>query len=209
MYICISVIFLIKTSMDIRNNIFTDIPGRNINNIFTDIMQAIEINFGPKDYTFRFCGIILSDEVPNIYFPSGFSKKDIQIRITHNCEYNLKHAVYQVAHEAVHLLSPGLKGTSTYLEEGLATFFAHLYTNKKYGEIHIGDKKYALAADMAKTLLVNNISGIKQMRKKEPNLSQITSQMLVEYYPSLPIELLEALTTNFQEKLPFMDLYYI
>lgn len=48
MYICISVIFLIKTSMDIRNNIFTDIPGRNINNIFTDIMQAIEINLGLK-----------------------------------------------------------------------------------------------------------------------------------------------------------------
>lgn len=47
------------------------------------------------------------------------------------------------------------------------------------------------------------------MREKEPNLSQITSQMLVEYYPSLPIELFEALTTNFQEKLPFMDLYYI
>ena len=186
----------------IMNTIFNDIPERNINNIFYKTMNIVELLFGTKDSTFQFIGISLNEDAPCLYFPNGYETKKVEIRITSDCKYNLTKAVYQTSHECVHLLYPNPLGTSTYLEEGIATFFSLCYTNRNYGSIKISDKKYSLASDMAGEVLQSCPSLIKDLRAKEPNTAKITKDMLLDYFPALGETLADALATNFQSDLP-------
>lgn len=183
------------------NTIFDDIPERNINSIFPKIMNTVELLFGEKDSTFQFIGISLSEDAPCLYFPNGYETKKVEIRITSDCEYNLTKAVYQTSHECVHLLFPNPLGTSTYLEEGIATFFAIWYTNNNYGPIRNSDKKYSIAANLAGMLHQSCPELIKKLRAIEPNTAKITQRMILKYYPTLNETLVNALTTNFQTDL--------
>lgn len=185
------------------NTIFNDIPERNITSIFPKIMNTVETLFGKKNPEFDFVGILLNDDAPCLYFPLEYAERKVEIRITNDCEYNLVKAVFQVSHECVHLLYPNLWGSSTYLEEGIATFFSHWYTNKHYGPIRISNKKYLVAANMAMALFQRFPNLIKELRGMEPNIARITKDMILAFSPA-PIDesLAGALATNFQSELP-------
>lgn len=183
------------------NTIFDDIPERNINSIFPKIMNTVESLFWEKDSTFQFIGISLNEDAPCLYFPNGYEAKKVEIRITSDCKYNLTKAVFQTSHECVHLLFPNLLGASTYLEEGIATFFSTWYTKYNYGPIKISDKKYSLAANMAGMLYQSCPELIKRLRTTEPNTAKITKKMILKHYPTLNETLVNALTTNFQTDL--------
>ena len=91
----------------------------------------LEDMFGPYDSRFNFGSIRRSTDpmdVPHTNFPNGFYLSggcvvDIHISSEPLAEELEDQAVWQVAHECVHLIDPGPKGTANYLEEGLATWF--------------------------------------------------------------------------------------
>jgi hypothetical protein len=89
----------------------------------------------------------------------------------------------ELAHEAIHVLSPGGFGWApTILEEGLAETFAQGYVNRVYGlTFERGfDPKADAVMRAVSTLLAKNESVIKQLRTRQPVISKIDEKLLVE-----------------------------
>jgi hypothetical protein len=109
-------------------------------------------------------------------------------------------ASLELAHEAIHVLSPvGFVGAPTILEEGLAECFAQRYVNRVHGlSFERGANPKADAVMRAvSTLLAKNELVIKKLRTRQPVISKIDEKLLVEV---AGIELSQAkfLCTDFQ-----------
>ena len=91
-------------------------------------------------------------------------------------------ASLELAHEAIHVLSPaGLSGP-TILEEGLAEWFAQRYVGRVHDMVFERGSNPRADAVMAavSTLLAKNQSVIKTLRTRQPVISQIDEKLLVE-----------------------------
>lgn len=186
--------------MENKVDIFcNDYPQNSIFYALAGILATVESNFGKREPSYTILGIELCNQGPQLFFPYNI-EKGIIIWITEDCRFDIVQAVYQVAHEVVHCLRPTLFGESTYLEEGLATYFAHQYTNQHYGAIGTSDPKYKKASDLAQRLLEYKPSIIKELRISEPSMSLFTKEMILSHCPDME-ELAIKLTTNFQIEL--------
>ncbi len=144
------------------------------------ILEEAEELFGPRDHSFE----ILEPEIYEGSHAQGIyvGKKKIKLRLSNHCANEYRYASYELAHEAIHLLSPVLYGQATILEEGLATYFSHRYVNRVHGwkiEREI-DPKYDAAMRATSVLMAKNEFLIKQLRVRQPVISKITARMLVE-----------------------------
>lgn len=84
----------------------------------------------------------------------------------------------ELAHEAIHVLSPAPFGSGpTILEEGLAEWFGQRYADRIHGltfEMACDAKADDVMRAVA-TLLAKNQSVIKQLRTRQPVISKIGS----------------------------------
>ncbi len=184
-------------------NIFSSAPIPNghswtITSRAGHILQSAEEKYGKRNPDFTLLGIeFTSDSHPRTWFPGNCG--NIIIQITENCISDMDRAVFQVAHEIVHFLCPKVFGKATYLEEGLATYFSMLYMQENnFRFFYPGDKKYELASSLVEQLLSFDEQIIKKLRMNQPDISMISNQMIHEYNPNIPLELITKLTTNFQ-----------
>ncbi len=90
-------------------------------------------------------------------------------------------ASLELAHEAVHVLSPGASGP-TILEEGLAEWFAQRYVGRVHELVFErgADPKADAVMLAVSTLLAKNESVIKHLRTHQPVISKIDEKLLVE-----------------------------
>jgi hypothetical protein len=194
-----------------NGNIFlcTPIPDGftwTIASYFGALMHDAETLYGLRDRNFTILGIeITSEKDPQIWFPGN--RNYVVIQITENCLNDMTGAIYQVAHEAIHCLSPKRSGSSTYLEEGLATYFA-VKQCEKYRKftMPISGAKYQQACNLVSELFSISArvkeSLIAKARLRESDLSKITAKLLMEVCGSLGCSLnhslAKELTTNFR-----------
>lgn len=92
-------------------------------------------------------------------------------------------ASLELAHEAIHVLSPVTFNSGlTILEEGLAEWFAQRYVTRVHDmSFERGANPKADAVMRAvSTLLAKNESVIKKLRTREPVISKIDEKLLVE-----------------------------
>ena len=92
-------------------------------------------------------------------------------------------ASLELAHEAVHVLSPVPFGSApTVLEEGLAEYFAQRYADRVHGLTfeRACDPKADEVMRAVSTLLAKNKSVIKELRARQPVISKIDEKLLVE-----------------------------
>lgn len=185
----------------IPNNIFssTPIPGGyswTIASRAGHILRTAENKYGKRDISYTLLGIELtSEDNPQIWFPGNCG--NIIIQITENCIYDMNRAIFQVAHEIIHCLCPKKLGSSTYLEEGLATYFSMEYLKENGLQMLYPSEKYQLASTLTEQLLSYDIDIIKNIRHKEPCISEISESMISEYNSQIPSDLIKKLTTNF------------
>ena len=101
-------------------------------------LTEIEKLFGPRDPKFTYVGLEFDtthDAKPRIWFPhTGYPGREtnepsrhVNIRLTGNAQNDANLAIWQLAHECVHLIDPWnieVEGRqSNVLEEGLATWY--------------------------------------------------------------------------------------
>lgn len=89
----------------------------------------------------------------------------------------------ELAHEAVHIMSPvAFGGALTILEEGLAEWFAQRYASRVHGLVFErgSDPKADAVMKAVSTLLAKNQFVIKQLRTRQPVISKIDEKLLVE-----------------------------
>jgi len=92
-------------------------------------------------------------------------------------------ASLELAHEAVHVLSPVTLGSSlTILEEGLAEWFAQRYVGRVHGMSfeHGANPKADAVIRAVSALMAKNELVIKKLRTHQPVISKINEKLLVE-----------------------------
>jgi hypothetical protein len=92
-------------------------------------------------------------------------------------------ASLELAHEAIHVMSPVTLGSSlTILEEGLAECFAQQYVTRvhRYSFDNSHHPKTGIVMRAVSTLLAKNKFVIKELRARQPVISKIDEKLLLE-----------------------------
>jgi len=146
------------------------------------ILKEAELVFGPRDTSYQLSVPRLTDCASSRTY---FLRPLRMTRIYLSRESRVKPDVasLELAHEAIHVLSPvALGGTLTILEEGLAEWFAQRYVNRVYGlsfERGANPKADAVMRAVSKLLAKNELV-IKHLRARQPVISRIDEKLLIE-----------------------------
>lgn len=146
------------------------------------IFKEAELLFGPRDASFQLSVPRITECTTSrsfIFRPLRISR----IYLSRDSRTKPWLASLELAHEAVHVLSPVTLGSRlTILEEGLAEWFAQRYAGRVHGlTFDRGSNPKADAVMRAvSTLLAKNESVIKQLRTRQPVISKIDEKLLME-----------------------------
>jgi hypothetical protein len=145
------------------------------------IFKEAEFQFGPRDASFQLSIPRITDCANSrtyIFRPLRMTR----IYLSRDSRTKPWVASLELAHEAVHILSPVSFGGPTILEEGLAECFAQKYVSGVHGlSFERGSNPKADAVMHAvSTLLAKNNLVIKQLRTRQPVISKIDEKLLVE-----------------------------
>lgn len=174
-----------------------------------DLLGLAEGLFGQRDGCWMICppDFDLDDNQPHIYYPKPFAKI-VQIKLVPKANDKWPIALYQMAHEVIHLLNPkendletGFRDSANVLEEGVACAFS-FYVLYKYGidvkPFKIASKKsYRCAHKLVARLPKGNISAAKRIRREMPrgtSFSRVTAKDLKRIFPCMDTEHADALT---------------
>ena len=173
--------------------------------------EILESMFGPCDKRFVFGTIkkSIDNDVPHTHFPNRLHTSGLRFVDIHISEWPWQHCcldqgTWQVAHESVHLLDPGVFGSANFLEEGLATWFQdeieyHIDEVKKY--IQRGKNRhsenYCLAKELVSSCLPELISAVKDLRSSGMRIRGITADILADRLPNVDSRTIKQLCKAF------------
>jgi hypothetical protein len=182
----------------------TQIPVAKYLGIF--LLEAEKIA-GPRDMTWTVLGCeFVSDDDPHTWFPHNCDRH-VVIRLTRTAERNHGRALYQLAHETIHVLSPrGPSNRAPNLEEGVACVFAIEMVTKYVKNIGVNydpgplpeDRREA-HDDVTKLLAINPVA-IRVLRAIEPQFSKITPDLIKHIAPGIDDELAQRLCRPWVKK---------
>ena len=146
------------------------------------IFKEAELLFGPRDASYQLSTPRLTECTTSrtfIFRPLRMTR----IYLSRDARIKPWLASLELAHEAIHVLSPaGFGFAPTILEEGLAEWFAQRYVGRVHGyEFERGaNPKADVVMRAVSTLLAKNESVIKNLRTRQPTISKIDEKLLVE-----------------------------
>jgi hypothetical protein len=141
------------------------------------IIEDLEARFGPRDRSYELLPPRISE--CGVAYPHLYPFRKVRIYLTVQAKTRWV-ASYLLAHEAVHVLSPS-QTWSTVLEEGLATYNCLSYMKRVYGrDFEAPNPWYAAALQAVSPLLATNPFVVKELRARQPELSRIDENLLVE-----------------------------
>lgn len=163
-----------------------------------DALTIAEKFYGPRNKEFTLLGIEFCESGPRIWYPK--SKDKIIIQLSFDAMESEKLALYQLAHECIHLLSPSGEKNSLVLEEGLAVYHSWYFVNKCLGvdgkEI-TSEKNYLLAGLLVEKLLSLRPWFFRELRKHHHQLWDVSMTEISEFCPELPKEEAQILARKF------------
>lgn len=169
-------------------------------------LRAAESRFGPREQGWTLLGVELARvEAPQLWYPSfGATNRQIVIQLTADVASDERRALYQLAHEVVHLLNPKREPVSRF-EEGLATLFALEFLNAQgfaVGPDFIAAARYRAAYDDTARLAALHPDGrfdvaVRLLRQNADGLSPLTAEQIALSFPNATAALAEALSRPF------------
>lgn len=154
------------------------------------IFKEAELLFGPRDASFQLSTPRITECASSrsyIFRPLRMTR----IYLSRAARTKPWVASVELAHEAVHLLSPVSFGYGpTVLEEGLAEWFAQRYVSRVHQMVFDrgSDPKADAVMRAVSTLLSKNELLIKKLRTRQPVLSKIDEKLLIEVAGVQPSE---------------------
>lgn len=148
------------------------------------ILAEAEGIFGARDTSFRINkSIIYHNKPPQVVVADGLN--DLCIVYLSNGSQNLWSCfMYEMAHEAVHLLNPQ-RISASYLEEGVAVWFSMMMCKKYSYSFKEPIGKYRQAYELLSKFPDDVPDVVKKIRGRFPNLTDITADDLLITYPGL------------------------
>ncbi len=146
------------------------------------ILKEADLLLGPRDTSYQLATPRITECASSrTYILSPLRKT--RVFLSREAKTTPWKASLELAHEAIHLLSPVRLGSSlTILEEGLAEWFAQRYVSRVHDMIFErgANPKADAVMNAVSTLLSRNQSVIKQLRTREPVISKIDENLLIE-----------------------------
>jgi hypothetical protein len=146
------------------------------------IFSEAELLFGPRDASYQLSIPRITECASSrtyIFRPLRMTR----IYLSRQSRTKPWLASLELAHEAIHVLSPATFGCApTILEEGLAECFAQRYVSRIHGmSFERGSNPKADAVMQAVSMLLDkNESVIRHLRTRQPVISKIDEKLLVE-----------------------------
>lgn len=133
---------------------------------------------------------------PDCTYPDVHS---LQVTIGNPCKVEEYRAYYQLAHEAIHTLSPVDKCDVSILEEGAATMLSHKFLAQHTEENwpSSGDDKYDEAWKKVEELIAIDPDALAKIYTAYKTLSHITTNDILRAVPNAPHYLADVLAAKF------------
>jgi hypothetical protein len=162
---------------------------------FGEMLREVEELYGIRDRSFTILGVEFVEGVPQIWFPGNCNH--IAIQLSTHAMNDVNRALFQLAHECVHLLDPAVFGQASVLEEGLATNFSLMYARRTNPSCETGSTKYDAANRRVEQLLVQHPDAIRHLREGGERLSRFTVEKLIGQCPGLTESAAQVLACQF------------
>jgi hypothetical protein len=162
---------------------------------FGHILNILETDFGERDLNYTLLGIEFCADGPRTWF---YNDRQLSIRLTLSAMSHPQQAVFQLAHEAVHLLDPSTLGRASVFEEGIATMFQLQYVKTIYPSYDSFDRRYNGAADRARHALGMTRTFVRDLRGQGTKLSEISTDQFLAACPNLARSEADILCTKFE-----------
>jgi hypothetical protein len=170
------------------------------------ILEKYEKLVGPRDTTYRVLGVeFTTQSYPRIWYPDfGSGTRSVIVQLTEPARQNLALALFQLGHEAFHLLEPLGPGKPTSnWEEGLASYFAVQYlrgTNIGNGEAFLTERGYRAAYDQV--VLVAGLhedfhARLRRMRAGGGSIARAAADDIRAAFPKVPVAVAAELARPF------------
>lgn len=149
----------------------------SLTSLLSTLLYDAEQMFGPRDMKYTPVGIEFYGNRPKVWYPG--SNNHISIILTDSAREDPAQAIFQLAHEVMHLLSPTGGANAPVIEEGLSALFQER-ANEIYAlNLRLVSKPYIRATELANLLLKGQPNIIKQLRAFEPAFHKWTPRFLV------------------------------
>jgi hypothetical protein len=159
------------------------------------MLREAEGLYGIRDRSFTILGVEFREGVPQIWFPGDCNH--IAIQLGTDALNDVNKALFQLAHECVHLLDPVIFPQASVLEEGLATTFSLAYVRRSNPSYETGSAKYDAAHRRVEQLLTQYPDAIRHLREGGDRLSGFTAERLTGHCTGLSASAAEVLARQF------------
>lgn len=180
------------------------IPGGyswTITSAFGELLQVAEQRYGSRDRSWTPIGIEFHGDRPMVWYPRAHDgRRQISIILSNNARLNITSALYELAHEVIHVLSPTGGRDAPVIEEGLATKFAlEVSALNPPAAVLPPGSPYAPALAAVEQLLAHEADAIRQLRRREPEFRSMTAEIILDTYPDFDAAVARRLCTPWNE----------
>jgi len=160
----------------------------SINQLAESLILEAESMFGPRIGDWNFLGVEINERGPCLMY---YSEGDVTISLSTKVLQDEVQLVFQLAHEACHVLHPSqeypsfTKHETTNLNEGISTYFSVYQLNKTGNaktaiqSLMSSSINYYRAYEVINGLLQKDVLAIKKIRSIQPRIDKVTSENLV------------------------------
>ena len=159
------------------------------------LLRDLEERYGLRDRSYNLLGIESCQDGPMIWYPHNC--KDVVVMLSTGVASYPNSAIFELAHEAVHLLSPTGSRHALVVEEGLATRFSVEQTQLYGGIQGIVTAKYAKAAALVEAAETVAPNFVRDLRTHVPAFTEWTPELFRKMMLAIPEHLVEQLLAPF------------
>lgn len=166
-----------------------------LTSLLGEFLTELEARYGRRDRTYTLLGIQFGSETPQLWYPGGHGNIIVMLSLSVASYPN--GAIFELAHEAVHLLAPSGSRQVLVVEEGLAARFSVEQTHKYGGTPGIITARYAEAAELVGQAEKIAPDFVYKVRAHVPAFTAWTPEILQAIVPTIPPNLAVRLTEPF------------
>jgi hypothetical protein len=157
----------------------------------------LEAAYGQRDREYTPLGMEFYGERPHLWYPGN--RKHVSIILTDAARLNPGLAIFQLAHESLHLLAPTGGRHAPIIEEGLAILFCHAVSDRYGLGIRAAEPVYIWAEKQSQQLLALDPNVVRAARAVVSTFSKWEPDLLTTVCPKLPRALAARLCEPFRE----------
>lgn len=160
-------------------------------------LREAEQRYLPRDQSWTFLGVQFTGERPMLWYPRYPEHKQVIINLTARAATDLNEAIFELAMEVIHLLSPTGSRQAPNLEEGLTVIFCQDMMRACNLNISISRPSYMAAAADVRQLLAIDPEAIRKLRTARPSFADFDPKFVLTLIPATPTDLAERLCQRY------------